>query len=637
MPPLAPHLEVPVNNPSESVDNKHADAAPKVGLVSLGCPKALVDSEQIVTQLRVHGYQICGTYDGADLVVVNTCGFIDEAVQESLDAIGEALTENGKVIVTGCLGAKKNASGTGLIEQVHPKVLAVTGPHALGEVMQAVHTHLPKPHDPFVDLVPPAGVKLTPKHYAYLKISEGCNHRCTFCIIPSMRGELVSRPVAEVMLEAQNLFESGVKELLVISQDTSAYGVDVRFRTGFWNGRPLKTRMAELAAALGELAAQYGAWVRLHYVYPYPSVDEVVPLMADGPCRGHLLPYLDVPLQHAHPDVLKRMKRPANAEKALERVRTWREACPDLVIRSTFIAGFPGETDAQFDALLDFIREAQLDRVGCFAYSPVEGASANELDGALPDEVREARRARFMEVAEAVSAERLKRRVGKTLKVLIDEVNADGGVGRSAADAPEIDGVVYVSPASKASRRYKVGDFVNVKITGAHGHDLWGDCGLEVRVDWLVQRPVDRQHLHDEPVVGLRRDDIVRNVAGARVRDPALWLAGRWRCIGRLFDVPHTVAAGAHRCVQPHHVVRRAARWREVRWGKLAVHERYRPRAARGKQCARRYGSGDARRVLENCHCDSLKQRLIWPLPPFMRRHGHARGVPAIIDNVYRR
>ncbi|WXK41736.1 30S ribosomal protein S12 methylthiotransferase RimO [Mycetohabitans endofungorum] len=451
------------------------DCAPKVGMVSLGCPKALVDSEQIITQLRAEGYQICGTYDGADLVVVNTCGFIDEAVQESLDAIGEALAENGKVIVTGCLGAKKNASGTGLIEQVHPKVLAVTGPHALGEVMQAVHTHLPKPHDPFVDLVPAAGIKLTPKHYAYLKISEGCNHRCTFCIIPSMRGDLVSRPVAEVMLEAENLFKSGVKELLVISQDTSAYGVDVKFRTGFWNGRPLKTRMNELAAALGELAAQYGAWVRLHYVYPYPSVDEIVPLMADGPYRGHLLPYLDVPLQHADPQVLRRMKRPANAEKTLERVRAWRDACPDLTIRSTFIAGFPGETEAQFEVLLDFIREAQLDRVGCFAYSPVEGASANELDGALPDDVREARRARFMAVAESVSAERLKRKVGKTLKVLIDEVNADGGIGRSAADAPEIDGVVYVSPASKASRRYKVGDFVNVRITGADGHDLWGD------------------------------------------------------------------------------------------------------------------------------------------------------------------
>ncbi|WP_394142986.1 30S ribosomal protein S12 methylthiotransferase RimO [Burkholderia multivorans] len=417
--------------------------SPKVGFVSLGCPKALVDSEQIITQLRAEGYEISGTYDGADLVVVNTCGFIDEAVQESLDAIGEALTENGKVIVTGCLGAKKSASGSGLIEEVHPKVLAVTGPHAVGEVMQAVHSHLPKPHDPFVDLVPPAGIKLTPRHYAYLKISEGCNHRCTFCIIPSMRGDLVSRPVAEVMLEAENLFKSGVKELLVISQDTSAYGVDVKYRTGFWNGKPIKTRMTDLVAALGELAAQYGAWVRLHYVYPYPSVDEVIPLMAEGPFKGHVLPYLDVPFQHAHPEVLKRMKRPANAEKVLERVQKWREICPDLTIRSTFIAGFPGETEEQFETLLDFIREE--------------------------------RRARFMEVAEEVSAQRIARKVGKTLKVLIDEVSDEGGIGRTAADAPEIDGVVYVEPATKASKRYKVGDFVSVKITGADGHDLWGE------------------------------------------------------------------------------------------------------------------------------------------------------------------
>jgi len=323
--------------------------------------------------------------------------------------------------------------------------------------------------------VPPAGVKLTPRHYAYLKISEGCNHRCTFCIIPSMRGDLVSRPVAEVMLEAENLFKSGVKELLVISQDTSAYGVDVKYRTGFWNGKPIKTRMTDLVGALGELAAQYGAWVRLHYVYPYPSVDEVIPMMATGPYKGHVLPYLDVPFQHAHPEVLKRMKRPANAEKVMERVKAWREMCPDLTIRSTFIAGFPGETEEQFQALLDFIREAELDRVGCFAYSPVEGATANELDGALPDEVREERRARFMEVAEQVSAKRIAKKVGKTLKVLVDEINADGGIGRTAADAPEIDGVVYIAPAAKASKRYKVGDFVSVKITGADGHDLWGE------------------------------------------------------------------------------------------------------------------------------------------------------------------
>ena len=445
--------------------------APKVGFVSLGCPKALVDSEQILTQLRAEGYAISGTYDGADVVVVNTCGFIDDAVQESLDAIGEALAENGKVIVTGCLGAKKSASGGGLIEEVHPKVLAVTGPHALGEVMQAIHLHLPKPHDPFIDLVPGTGVKLTPRHYAYLKISEGCNHRCTFCIIPSMRGDLVSRPVADIMLEAENLFKSGVKELLVISQDTSAYGVDVKFRVGFWNGRPLKTRMTELVSALAELAAQYGAWVRLHYVYPYPHVDEIIPLMTGA----HLLPYLDVPLQHAHPDVLKRMKRPANAEKTLERVQAWRRICPDLTIRSTFIAGFPGETEQEFQTLLDFIQEAELDRVGCFAYSPVEGATANELPGALPDELREERRARFMELAEQVSARRLKRKIGKNLRVLVDELTDNGGVGRSSADAPEIDGVVYIEPARKASKRYKVGEFVSVKITGADGHDLWGE------------------------------------------------------------------------------------------------------------------------------------------------------------------
>ncbi|UDM49205.1 30S ribosomal protein S12 methylthiotransferase RimO [Cupriavidus sp. MP-37] len=458
-----------MKNPSEATNQK--DQSPRVGFVSLGCPKALVDSEQIITQLRAEGYAISGTYDGADLVVVNTCGFIDEAVQESLDAIGEALTENGKVIVTGCLGAKKDAAGHDIVSSVHPKVLAVTGPHALGEVMQAVHTHLPKPHDPFTDLVPAAGIKLTPKHYAYLKISEGCNHRCSFCIIPSMRGDLVSRPVAEVMLEAENLFKAGVKELLVISQDTSAYGVDVKYRTGFWNGRPLKTRMTELVAALGELAAQYGAWVRLHYVYPYPHVDEIIPLMNNG----HVLPYLDVPLQHAHPDVLKRMKRPANAEKTMDRIRAWREICPELTIRSTFIAGFPGETEAEFQTLLDFIAEAELDRVGCFAYSPVEGATANDLPGALPDEVREERRARFMEVAEAVSARRLQRKVGQTLRVLVDEVNQDGGIGRSSADAPEIDGLVYIAPAQRTSQRYRAGEFVDVRITGADGHDLWGE------------------------------------------------------------------------------------------------------------------------------------------------------------------
>lgn len=468
---------LPVQTPSDSsrAPRTALERSPKVGFVSLGCPKALVDSEQIVTQLRAEGYEISPTYDGADLVVVNTCGFIDEAVQESLDAIGEALSENGKVIVTGCLGAKKSASGGGLIEEVHPRVLAVTGPQALGEVMQAVHTHLPRPHDPYIDLVPAGGVKLTPRHYAYLKISEGCNHRCTFCIIPSMRGDLVSRPLAEVMLEAENLFRAGVKELLVISQDTSAYGVDVKYRLGFWQGRPVRTRMTELVAALGELAKAHGAWVRLHYVYPYPHVDEVIDLMGDG----HVLPYLDVPLQHAHPDVLKRMKRPANAEKTLERIQSWRAKRPDLTIRSTFIAGFPGETEGEFETLLDFLREAELDRVGCFAYSPVEGAAANELPGALPDNVREERRARLMEVAEEISARRQRAMIGRSIKVLVDEVNRDGGVARSSADAPEIDGVVYVAPTRRASQRhpqrYKVGEFVTVKITGADGHDLWGE------------------------------------------------------------------------------------------------------------------------------------------------------------------
>ena len=433
-------------------------AQPKVGFVSLGCPKALVDSERILTQLRAEGYLISGSYRDADLVVVNTCGFIDAAVEESLDAIGEALAEHGKVIVTGCLGAKGD-----VVRQTHPQVLAVTGPHATDQVMRAVHDHLPKPHDPFSDLVPPHGIKLTPRHFAYLKISEGCNHRCTFCIIPSMRGDLVSRPVGEVMQEAESLVKAGVKELLVISQDTSAYGVDIKYRTGFWGGRPLKTRMTELTQALGEL----GVWVRLHYVYPYPHVDEVLPLMA----QGKVLPYLDVPFQHASPRILKLMKRPANAENNLERIRAWREICPDLTIRSTFIAGFPGETEAEFSALLEFLEAAQLDRVGCFAYSPVEGASANALPDALPDEVREERRARFMAVQEKISAQRLTRKVGRTLTVLVDEAGGNQAEGRSSADAPEIDGVVHISKAKHA----KPGDFVQVRITSADAHDLRGD------------------------------------------------------------------------------------------------------------------------------------------------------------------
>ncbi|MES2106659.1 MAG: 30S ribosomal protein S12 methylthiotransferase RimO [Pseudomonadota bacterium] len=457
--------------PIEQITRPGATANPKVGFVSLGCPKALVDSEQILTQLRAEGYDTAKSYDGADLVIVNTCGFIDAAVQESLDAIGEALSENGRVIVTGCLGAKKDASGNDIIMSVHPKVLAVTGPHALGEVMDAVHIHLPKPHEPFIDLVPAQGIKLTPKHYAYLKISEGCNHRCSFCIIPSMRGDLVSRPIADVMLEAENLFRAGVKELLVISQDTSAYGVDVKFRMGFWNGKPVKTHMTQLVEALGALGKQYGAWVRLHYVYPYPHVDQIIPMM-----DGNVLPYLDVPLQHAHPAVLKRMKRPASGEKNIERIRAWREMCPDITIRSTFIAGFPGETEEEFEYLLDFLKEAEIDRLGCFAYSPVEGATANELENPVPEEVREDRRRRVMELQEGISKKRLQAKVGKTLRVLIDALDSSGGVGRTSADAPEIDGVVYIRPPYEPHRKLKVGEFVDVTITAADAHDLWGEA-----------------------------------------------------------------------------------------------------------------------------------------------------------------
>ncbi len=457
-----------------------ATAAPKIGFVSLGCPKALTDSELILTQLRAEGYETSKTFAGADLVIVNTCGFIDDAVRESLDTIGEALAENGKVIVTGCLGAKAGASSPdagGLVREMHPSVLAVTGPHATQEVMDAVHLHVPKPHDPFLDLVPEsrgiAGIKLTPKHYAYLKISEGCNHRCTFCIIPSMRGDLVSRPIGDVLNEARALFESGVKELLVVSQDTSAYGVDVKYRMGFWDGKPVKTRMLDLVAQMGEMAKTYGAWVRLHYVYPYPHVDEVLPLMAEG----LILPYLDVPLQHAHPDVLKRMKRPASGEKNMERILRWREICPDIVIRSTFIAGFPGETEAEFQYLLDFMSEARIDRAGCFAYSPVTGATANELPGALPQEVREERQARFMQIAEAVSIDKLRSRIGSTMQVLVDSAPAmgrKGGIGRTYADAPEIDGTVRLAAPQKASKILKVGEFTKAKIVATEGHDLIG-------------------------------------------------------------------------------------------------------------------------------------------------------------------
>jgi ribosomal protein S12 methylthiotransferase len=429
--------------------------SPKVGFVSLGCPKALVDSERILTQLKAEGYEIVPRYDKANAVIVNTCGFIDAAVQESLDAIGEALHENGRVIVTGCLGKRE-----ALIREAYPGVLAITGPQDYASVMGAVHEALPKPHDPFTDLVPDTGIKLTPKHYAYLKISEGCNHRCTFCIIPSMRGSLVSRPVDQVLLEAEKLVRSGVRELLVISQDTSAYGVDRKYAGGEWRGNAYRTRMIDLCRGLGEL----GAWVRLHYVYPYPHVDEVIPLMAEG----RILPYLDIPFQHASPRILKLMKRPAHAEKTLERIHGWRRVCPDLTIRSTFIVGFPGETEAEFEELLDYLREAQLDRVGAFGYSPVGGAKANELPDPVPEELKEDRLERFMEVQAGISAAKLQDKIGRTLTVLVDEVDAGGAIARSMADAPEIDGVVRIADGASL----KPGQFVDVRVTGAGEHDL---------------------------------------------------------------------------------------------------------------------------------------------------------------------
>ena len=432
----------------------------KVGFVSLGCPKALVDSERILTQLQIDGYEIVSTYQDAQLVVVNTCGFIDSAKRESLDAIGEAISENGRVIVTGCMGTGDDAQD---IVRAHPKVLSVTGPAAYEEVVGAVHQYVPHTpvHDPYTDLVPPQGVKLTPRHYAYLKISEGCNHRCSFCIIPQMRGDLVSRPIGEVMNEAERLVEAGVRELLVISQDTSAYGIDTRFRTGFWNGRPLKTHMQALCEALGEL----GVWVRLHYVYPYPHVDRVIPLMAEG----RLLPYLDVPLQHGSPDVLRRMRRPAAAEKALERIHHWREVCPDITLRSTFIVGFPGETERDFELLLDFLREAQLDRVGCFQYSPVRGAGANDLPDPVPEVLKQERWERFMALQQEISAARLQAKIGRTIEILIDEADAQGAVGRSAADAPEIDGRVFLDGVGGL----QPGDLVEAQVTGADEYDLW--------------------------------------------------------------------------------------------------------------------------------------------------------------------
>lgn len=430
---------------------------PRVGFVSLGCPKALVDSERILTQLRAEGYAISPTYHEADLVVVNTCGFIDSAIQESLDAIGEALDENGRVIVTGCLGADSEK-----VLSAYPNVLAVTGAHAYEAVMHSVHEHLPPLHDPYTDLVPPQGIRLTPRHYAYLKISEGCNHRCSFCIIPHLRGDLVSRPIGEVMQEAENLVNAGVKELLVISQDTSAYGIDTKYRTGFWKGRPLKTHSQQLAEALGEL----GVWTRLHYVYPYPHVDNLLPLMAEG----KILPYLDIPFQHASPKILKDMRRPAHAEKVLERVRQWREQCPDIAIRSTFIVGFPGEAEEEFETLLDFLEEAQLDRVGAFAYSAVEGAAANQLPNPVPETVKQERLERFMELQAEISANKLSGLIGKTLQVLVDEAGDNLSIGRSYRDAPEIDGQVIIE-----GQELPVGEFVKVMITHADEHDLWGE------------------------------------------------------------------------------------------------------------------------------------------------------------------
>jgi ribosomal protein S12 methylthiotransferase len=434
-----------------------SNASPKVGFVSLGCPKALVDSERILTQLRVEGYEIVPSYDAADVVVVNTCGFIEAAVQESLDAIGEALAENGKVIVTGCLGKRAD-----VIRQAHPDVLAISGPQDYASVMTAVHQQLPPRHDPFVDIVPPQGIKLTPKHYAYLKISEGCNHRCTFCIIPSMRGDLVSRPIDEVLIEAEKLVRSGVRELLVISQDTSAYGVDVKYAAREWHGKSYRTRMTELCEGLAEL----GAWVRLHYVYPYPHVDEVIPLMA----QGKLLPYLDIPFQHASPRILKLMKRPGSSSKVLERIRSWRAVCPDLTIRSTFIVGFPGETEEEFEELLRFLHEAQLDRVGAFAYSPVEGARANDLPDPVDEEVKLERLERFMQTQADISAAKLQRKIGKTLKALVDHVGADGAVARTSADAPDIDGVLRI----RDGQALKAGQFVDVVIEATDDHDLVG-------------------------------------------------------------------------------------------------------------------------------------------------------------------
>jgi ribosomal protein S12 methylthiotransferase len=440
--------------------SKVLSTSPKVGFISLGCPKALVDSERILTQLRIEGYQVVPTYEDADVVVVNTCGFIDSAKAESLDAIGEAIAANGRVIVTGCMGVEESA-----IRDVHPSVMAVTGPQQYEQVVNAVHEVIPPPadHNPLIDLVPAQGIKLTPRHYAYLKISEGCNHSCSFCIIPGMRGKLVSRPIGEVLSEAEGLARAGVRELLVISQDTSAYGVDIKYRTGFWNGRPVKSRMTEMCVALSEL----GIWVRLHYVYPYPHVDELIPLMAEG----KILPYLDIPFQHASPKILKAMKRPAFEDKTLARIKKWREICPELTIRSTFIVGFPGETEEDFQYLLDWLTDAQLDRVGCFKYSDVEGAAANALPGAVTEEVKEERWERFMAHQQVISSARLQQKIGKTIQVLIDEVDEEGPIGRSMADAPEIDGNVYID----TEQDLQPGDMITVRVTDADEYDLWAE------------------------------------------------------------------------------------------------------------------------------------------------------------------
>ena len=440
--------------------------AHKIGFISLGCPKALVDSEQILTRLRAEGYDIGDSYQNAELVVVNTCGFIDEAVEESLDAIGEALAENGKVIVTGCLGGKGD-----IVQQTHPQVLAVTGPHALEEVMEAIHEHIPPEHDPYTSLIPEGGIKLTPRHYAYLKISEGCNHDCSFCIIPSLRGKLVSRPIGEVLQEAENLIHAGVRELLVVSQDTSAYGVDVKYQTGFHQGKPVKTRFKELASALGDM----DAWVRMHYVYPYPHVDDVIPLMAEG----KILPYLDIPLQHSVPHILKAMKRPANSENMLKRIASWRELCPEITLRSTFIVGFPGETEQDFEDLLRFIKAIQFDRVGAFKYSPVDGAQANELADPVAEELKEQRLARLMEVQSEISFKKLQAKLGQSMRVLIDSIDEKGIIARSAADAPDVDGLVFIDPLDDPSidqtAGLKPGDFINVKIIDNSEHDLWAE------------------------------------------------------------------------------------------------------------------------------------------------------------------